>query len=563
MTTMLRWSAAALVCVAPALGLATLSVTQADPRIRGLALASDGTDYLVVGTPCADGGAQLCGTRVTGAGGVIEPAGFTISGAAAVEAAVAFDGASYLVAWTGAAGAWFTRLLPDGTVLDPAGVQLWPFGQSPAVASNGSGFLVVWGTVMEPVWDESLMRFMPITAVYQAHVGPDGVAQATETVRWGAVGHHSTSYLYPLVASDGTGYRIAMQVGGYGTCDLTGVERRVQYLACTGPMADLASDGAGYFMVWGNWSFGEVTSTGVLGARLDSPAEPTVVDTGSQVFQRPALSFDGLGYLVVWQDTGFFASRLLTDGTVLDPGGVLLSESGLLLSPRVASSATTSLAIWSVGAALITPLHPEPAGLAPATSPPGGGAMVRLTGAGFEAGATLTIDGQLVADATVEGPGAMTFMAPAHVAGAVDVVVTNPDGRSGRLEGALTYAGVLYLAAVIPARGPETGGTRVTLLGEGFRPGMRVRFDHRWASDVRVIDDGHATCRTPSGSGTVPVMVTGARGVSSTLRRAYRFDHRRPAHHDRDDRHDPGSNGEDMEHRRSTDGSHPGAPAGH
>jgi len=363
MTTMLRWSAAALLCAAPALGLATLSVTPADPRIRGLALASDGTDFLVVGTPCADGGAQLCGTRVSGAGRVLEPAGFTISSARAFEAAIAFDGTSYLVAWTGAAGAWFTRLLADGTVLDPIGFQLWQVGRTPSVASNGSGFLVVWGTYMEQVWDESLMRFMPITAVYQAHVGPDGVAQATETVRWGAVGHHSWSFLYPLVASDGTGYRVTMEIAGWGTCDLTGVERPVQYLACTGPMADLASDGAGYFMVWDNWSFGEVSSTGVLGARLDSPAEPTVIDTGSHVFQRPALTFDGLGYLVVWQDTSFLASRLLTDGTVLDPGGVLLSETGPFLAPRVASSATTSLAIWSGGAALITPLHPEPVGL--------------------------------------------------------------------------------------------------------------------------------------------------------------------------------------------------------
>lgn len=440
MTRLFRWSAAALLCAAPALGVASLSVAQADPRIRGLAVGSDGTDFLVVGTPCADGGARLCGTRVGEAGGLVEPAGFTISDAVADAAAVAFDGRQYLVAWTGAAGVWFARLGADGTVLDPAGVQLAPVGTTPAVASNGRGFLVAWGVFREPTWYAPEYRWRDVTAIYQAAVGPDGVAEATETLAWAHDEGHGTRHVFPMVASDGSGYRVAMQIMGYGTCALTGVDRSVEYYGCLAPMADLASDGAGYFMVWDNYAMGNVPSAGVVGARLGSPAAVSVLDTESRVLHRPALTFDGWSYVAVWQGTSLHATRLRGDGTVLDPGGVLVADGGPFLGLRVASGATGSLAIWAGGAALITSRRPVLAGLAPASSVLGGGATIRLACEGLEAGATLTVDGQPIADAVVEGPTAMTFTAPAHAAGAVDLVVTNPDGRTGRLDGELTYA---------------------------------------------------------------------------------------------------------------------------
>jgi hypothetical protein len=266
------------------------------------------------------------------------------------------------------------------------------------------------------------------------------VAQATETLAWAYDEGHGTRHAFPLVASDGTGYRVTMQIMGYGTCALTGVDRSVEYYGCLAPMAALASDGAGYFMVWDNYEMGNVPGAGVVGARLDSPAAPSVLDTESRVLHRPALSFDGWGYLAVWQSSSLYATRLRADGTVLDPGGVPVSGAGPFLELRLASGATTSLAIWTGGAALITPLRPVLAGLTPSSSPPGGGAVMHLTGEWIEAGATLTIDGQPVAGASVEGPTAMTFTAPAHRAGAADLVVTNPDGRTGRLDGALTYA---------------------------------------------------------------------------------------------------------------------------
>ena len=62
---------------------------------------------------------------------------------------------------------------------------------------------------------------------------------------------------------------------------------------------------------------------------------------------------------------------------------------------------------------------------------------VRILGKGFQSGATVMFDGSL-APATLEGTSLVTT-APRHPAGAIDIVVTNPDGRTSRLEKAFLY----------------------------------------------------------------------------------------------------------------------------
>ena len=74
---------------------------------------------------------------------------------------------------------------------------------------------------------------------------------------------------------------------------------------------------------------------------------------------------------------------------------------------------------------------------------PNTGATVRnssvtIRGSGFLPGATVALDAT-AAQVTVVNSLTITATAQAHAAGTVDVVVTNPDGQSGRLTGAFTY----------------------------------------------------------------------------------------------------------------------------
>ena len=76
-----------------------------------------------------------------------------------------------------------------------------------------------------------------------------------------------------------------------------------------------------------------------------------------------------------------------------------------------------------------------------------GGTDVTITGVGFRSGAIVTLGGIVkgvcnlpMAGCWVEGSETIFAYAPAHAAGSVDVVVTNPDGQAGRLAGGFTYA---------------------------------------------------------------------------------------------------------------------------
>ena len=68
-----------------------------------------------------------------------------------------------------------------------------------------------------------------------------------------------------------------------------------------------------------------------------------------------------------------------------------------------------------------------------------GGTGVTITGTGFRSPAIVTLGGILTSNYVFSSTTIITS-APAHAAGRVDVVVTNPDGQAGRLTGGFTYA---------------------------------------------------------------------------------------------------------------------------
>ena len=118
------------------------------------AIASNGRDYLVVwcGEQPNGTGQDLYGARVSGAGILLDTMSFLICRTAAglSQPAVAFTGDRYLVVWTDQRGRfdiYAARVLRDGTVLDPNGFPVAadaPDNRDPAVATDGSRFMVVW-----------------------------------------------------------------------------------------------------------------------------------------------------------------------------------------------------------------------------------------------------------------------------------------------------------------------------------------------------------------------------------------------------------------------------------
>jgi hypothetical protein len=87
----------------------------------------------------------------------------------------------------------------------------------------------------------------------------------------------------------------------------------------------------------------------------------------------------------------------------------------------------------------VPPSAPTVSSVAPATGPTTGGTPVTLTGTNFVTGATVTFGGTAATNVNVTSSTSISATTPAHAAGAVTVVVTNPDGQSGTLASGFTY----------------------------------------------------------------------------------------------------------------------------
>jgi hypothetical protein len=122
---------------------------------------------------------------------------------------------------------------------------------------------------------------------------------------------------------------------------------------------------------------------------------------------------------------------------------------------RVVDVSLLSALLWSSGCGSDRrgPLAPPSSGEAPpaAVSPPsvaavfpakgstGGGAVVTVSGSGFQSGATVTFGAERQT-ANVESATTIRVLTSAHEVATVDIVVANPDGQVGRLTSAYDYA---------------------------------------------------------------------------------------------------------------------------
>jgi uncharacterized protein (TIGR03382 family) len=173
---------------------------------------------------------------------------------------------------------------------------------------------------------------------------------------------------------------------------------------------------------------------------------------------------------------------------------------------------------------------PAPAltSVTPARGSTNGGTVVTLSGANFAAGATVSFGGVAASNVSVASTSSITATTPAQAAGAVDVVVRNVDGQVATLTAAFVYEEAVRpvsLTSVTPASGPTSGGTSITLSGNGFAPGATVTVGGLAATNIRVASETSLTATTPAHSaGPVDVVVSNPGGQSATLARAFTYE---------------------------------------
>ena len=151
----------------------------------------------------------------------------------------------------------------------------------------------------------------------------------------------------------------------------------------------------------------------------------------------------------------------------------------------------------------VTPPSPAVSTVQPDSGTVDGGTALTLTGSGFQGGSRIVIGERIYTDgidAAVVDASTITLTTAATAAGAHDVVVIDPCGVEGRLADAFTVLSAPEVAHVFPKAGAFTGGTAVTLAGDGFVDGLAVRIDGVDQGAVTVQDPTRASFTTFGGA---------------------------------------------------------------
>ncbi|HLK32501.1 MAG TPA: IPT/TIG domain-containing protein, partial [Terriglobales bacterium] len=224
-------------------------------------------------------------------------------------------------------------------------------------------------------------------------------------------------------------------------------------------------------------SYPDVRVLEYTGLDSSSPLDVTAVGTGNSSSASSASATTTSGNELIFgantvgtgnkaPGTGF-TTRIITT-----PDSDLAEDETVSATGSYAATATlTSKGPWvmqmaafkAAGASTASP--PTVTGIAPSSGPATGGTAVTLTGTNFVSGATVSFGGTAASNVNVTSSTTLTATTPAHSAGVVNVVVTDPNGLSGTLSNGYTYtASVSTISFVqVASATPQTATATVSV----------------------------------------------------------------------------------------------------
>jgi hypothetical protein len=330
------------------------------------AVAGNGDEYLVV---WEDGDVftnSIVAARV-GADGRVISANLTIREPTTFHSnpAVAANGSNYLVVWSDVrnpatvADIYGSRVTGSGAVVDPGGVPICLAREpqlNPSVAANGDNYLVVWSDRR------------PEGSVFAARVQSDGTVVETNGF---AISRFASLFDAPVVAAKGSEFFVVWsdwrnaadftesdlygaRVSGNGALlDTNGIW--LTWASDTESLPGIAANRDGYLTVWqpargDGWDvFGtRITPSGTVLDGLNG----FPISGAANAETTPAVAFNGTEYLVAWADNRNFGSDIY--GVLVNDSGIVVNPSGLAISqapgsqtnPAIAACGTNFLVVW-------------------------------------------------------------------------------------------------------------------------------------------------------------------------------------------------------------------------
>ena len=132
----------------------------------------------------------------------------------------------------------------------------------------------------------------------------------------------------------------------------------------------------------------------------------------------------------------------------------------------------------------------------PIGGPLSGGTTLTLTGTNFSAGATVNIGGAPCSAVTILSPTSLTCVTGASLAGAQNIVITNPDTQTGTLASGYTYSNPPSITSIVPNTGALAGGTVLSITGASFEAGSVVNIGGSACTPVTFTNANVIGCTT-------------------------------------------------------------------
>lgn len=341
-------------------------------------VAFDGTDYFVIWDwwSMYQTRSYLCGARVSTGGVVLDTADLVLRREYfTLEPVLVYNGENYLSVWQGEGGLpsppwyqwdlgdiYFSRIAPIGAMIDSPGVILSDQGniqRQPSGAFDGANFLVAWADYHRIDWHD----------IWATRVSGTGTLLDSSSFCL-ATGYDSvwSNRRFPDVVFGGDYFlaswtdfdilcytdRVLMRITVGGVV----VDTDGYYLHDSGLnpyITSSAFDGHNFLLVWKNEFYSgndnvygnRVTAQGVI---VDSI--PFTIAQDAYPFSKPALAYDGMNYLAVWED--WRNNRRDISGSLITPQGVVLNPEGIPISTAdsiqakcaVAFDGTNYLVVW-------------------------------------------------------------------------------------------------------------------------------------------------------------------------------------------------------------------------
>jgi large repetitive protein len=323
--------------------------------LSATAVGWDGSNYFVLWDDARGADVDVYGARVSPAGLVLDPGGIPIARDTGDQGAptVAFDGTNFLVAWQDHDDIAAARVTSAGLILDPDPIRISNVTQaqhSSAVGFDGQNFLVIWERAVT----------LSNSDIYGARVAPNGrnldtaailIAGGTNSQESPAVAFGANDYFVIWREQAGAESRISgRHVGASGAV----LDSSIAITQPGNPAYEpkLAFDGFNYLVVWkDNRGIEDVYGTRVTvdGTVLEPNGIPVGVAGGMQ--GEPAVTSGAGNFLAAWADNrnarDIYAARVTPTGTVLDPTGILSSTTTSRQdNPSLAFDGVNYLVAW-------------------------------------------------------------------------------------------------------------------------------------------------------------------------------------------------------------------------